>query len=159
MPEMFVSVGVASEDALFDSIQFKSETYSTCASAPVSTIGGLCIASATKWIQIQTKLHSYLGAASSDSIDDEADNIFGCMKRKCCEGSSFLSSLHMFINRWGQRQSPLGTPHLERIIPLGHSARASWHRGHETILHSLHLNVQIAALFARDCSGKPFHAL
>jgi hypothetical protein len=35
MPEMFVSVGVASEDALFDSIQFMSETYSTCASAPV----------------------------------------------------------------------------------------------------------------------------
>jgi hypothetical protein len=43
-------------------------------------------------IRIQTELQQYFDTASSASLDDERDNIFGYMKRICCEGSSFLSS-------------------------------------------------------------------
>ncbi len=46
-----------------------------------------------RWIRIQTEQHSHLGAASSASLDDETDDVFGYMKRKCCESSSFLSPL------------------------------------------------------------------
>ncbi len=87
----------------------------------------------TRWIWNQTELYSYLSATWSDSLDDETDIIFGYMKWKCCESSSFISPIHMFTNTWGQSQSHLGTPPLERII-----ARAICHHCHETILHSLH---------------------
>jgi hypothetical protein len=42
-------------------------------------------------IRTQTELSSYLCAASFASLNDEINNIFGFMKRRCCEGSFFLS--------------------------------------------------------------------
>ncbi len=42
-----------------------------------------------KVIQIQTELHSYLDISSFGSLDDKTHNIFGYMKRKCREASSF----------------------------------------------------------------------
>ncbi len=65
----------------------------------------------------------------------------------------------IFTKGWGQSQSLLSTPPLERIIPLGHSARASCHRCHETIVHSLHPIVRIPALFTRVNSDDSFHVI
>jgi hypothetical protein len=48
--------------------------------------------SSMRCLRIQTELHSYPDAASSDGPDDETDNIFGYMKRRCCEISSFFIS-------------------------------------------------------------------
>jgi hypothetical protein len=42
-------------------------------------------------IRTQTELSSYLCAASFASLNDEMKNIFGYMKRRCCEGNFFLS--------------------------------------------------------------------
>jgi hypothetical protein len=45
----------------------------------------------TDGIRTQTKLSSYLHAASFASLNDEMNNIFGYMKSRCCEGSFYLS--------------------------------------------------------------------
>ncbi len=42
-------------------------------------------------VRTQTELSSYLCAASFAILNDEMNNIFGYMKRRCCEGSFFLS--------------------------------------------------------------------
>jgi hypothetical protein len=47
----------------------------------------------TRLIRIRTELRSHLGAASSASLDDETDTVFGHMKTKCCKGISFLSPI------------------------------------------------------------------
>ncbi len=73
------------------------------------------------------------------------------MKRRYCEVTSFPPR--------GQSQSLPVTPSLVRINPLEHSVRARCHHCHEIVLQLLLLNVQIAALFARDSSGEPFHVL
>jgi hypothetical protein len=43
----------------------------------------------TEGIRTQTELSSYLYAASFASLNDEMNNIFDYMKRRCCEGSFF----------------------------------------------------------------------
>ncbi len=49
-----------------------------------STVGTSCLLT-------QAELHLYPDAALSDSLDDETANIFGNVKFRCCEDSSFLS--------------------------------------------------------------------
>jgi hypothetical protein len=45
----------------------------------------------TEEIQTQIELSPYICAASFASLNDEMKNIFGYMKRRCCEGIFFLS--------------------------------------------------------------------
>jgi hypothetical protein len=70
-----------------------------------------------KVIKIQTELHSFPDAASSASLDNETDNIFGYMKRRCCEGSPFLSP--NFSPTGEAKVSHSLTPFLSRDFSLG----------------------------------------